>query len=111
MDERTIPRNHLTASPTPVERMYFAWIDALSHNDADALLSLYAGDAWFESPLVPHLLGIDRGSLHGRKEIRRLFDILPIQKPPVRQYFRTDCLTDGKRLNCEYPREGGKGEQ
>jgi len=25
----------------PVERMYFAWDDALSRNDAEALLALY----------------------------------------------------------------------
>jgi hypothetical protein len=111
MDERTLPRNLVTAGSTPVERMYFAWNDALSHNDADALLALYAEDAWFESPLVPHLLGIDRGYLRGHKEIRPLFDILAIRKPPVRQYFRTGYLTDGKRLIWEYPRDAGKGEQ
>ena len=57
------------------------------------------------------LLGIDRGYLQGRKEIRPLFDILAIRKPPVRQYFRTGYLTGGKRLIWEYPRDGGKGEQ
>lgn len=41
-----------TAGATPVERMYFAWNDALAHDDADALLSLYAEDAVLESPLV-----------------------------------------------------------
>ncbi|UQR61118.1 hypothetical protein LRP30_29670 [Bradyrhizobium sp. C-145] len=56
MDDRTLPRNLVTAGSTPVERMYFAWNDALSHNDADGLLALYAEDAWFESPLVPHLI-------------------------------------------------------
>ncbi len=30
---------------TPVERMYFAWNDALSRNDAAGLLSLYPRDA------------------------------------------------------------------
>ena len=42
---------------TPVERIYFGWDAALSRNDADGLLALYAPDAVFESPLVPHLLG------------------------------------------------------
>ena len=112
MDERTLPRNLVTAGSTPVERMYFAWNDALSHNDADALLALYAEDAWFESPLVPHLLGIDRGYLRGHKEIRPLFDILAIRKPPVRQYYRTGYLTDGSRtMIFEYPRETPDGEQ
>jgi len=74
---------------TPVERIYFAWDDALARNDAAALLALYAEDAWFESPLVPHLLGTERGVLHGRKQLRLLFDRLAERKPPVRQYRRT----------------------
>ena len=100
-----------SSGATPVERMYFAWNDALSRNDAAALLSLYAEDAWFESPLVPHLLGTERGVLHGRKELKPLFDKLAERKPPVRQYYRTGYLTDGKRLIFEYPRDAGKGEQ
>lgn len=35
---------------SPIERMYFAWDDALSRNDAAGLLALYAPDAVFESP-------------------------------------------------------------
>ncbi len=96
---------------TPVEHMYFAWNDALSRNDAQALLDLYAEDAHFESPLVPHLLGGTKGVLKGRKELKRLFDLLAERKPPVRQYARSGYLTDGKRLIFEYPRDGGKGEQ
>ncbi|NOJ42146.1 nuclear transport factor 2 family protein [Bradyrhizobium australiense] len=111
MDERTLPGNLTAAGSTPVERMYFAWNDALSRNDAAGLLELYAEDAWLESPLVPHLLGIDRGYLHGRNELRRLFDLVAERKPPVRQYFRTGYLTDGKRLIWEYLRDAGKGEQ
>ncbi len=96
---------------TPVERMYFAWNEALARNDAGALLSLYAKDAHFESPLVPHLLGTDSGVLRGHGELRRLFDLLAQRKPPVRQYSRTGYLTDGKRLIWEYPRDAGGGEQ
>jgi ketosteroid isomerase-like protein len=105
----------LNASPssgsTPIERMYFAWNDALSRNDAAALLALYAPDAVFESPLVPHLLGMDRGVLRGHQELRSLFDKLAERKPAVRQYYRNGYLTDGKRLIWEYPRDTGKGEQ
>jgi ketosteroid isomerase-like protein len=96
---------------TPVERMYFAWNDALSRNDADALLALYARDAHFESPLVPHLLDTESGVLHGHDELRPLFDKLAERKPPVRQYYRTGYLTDGKRLIWEYPRDAGDGKQ
>jgi ketosteroid isomerase-like protein len=96
---------------TPVERMYFAWNDALSRNDAKALLALYAPDAVFESPLVPHLLGTERGVLKGHRELRPLFEHLAERKPPVRQYFRTGYLTDGRRLVWEYPRAAPNGDQ
>jgi SnoaL-like domain len=100
-----------TSGSTPVERMYFAWNDALSRNDAKALLALYAPDAVFESPLVPHLLGPKRGVLRGHQELRPLFDKLAERKPSVRQYYRTGYLTDGKRLLWEYPREAPGGDQ
>lgn len=96
---------------TPVERMYFAWNDALSRNDADTLLALYAPDAHFESPLVPHLLGTKSGTLRGHDQLRPLFAQLAERKPPVRLHYRTGYLTDGKRLIWEYPRNAGKGEQ
>jgi len=54
----------------PIERIYFAWDDALSGNDAAALLALYAPDAVFESPLVPHLLGTESAVLQ-RDEYHR----------------------------------------
>ena len=60
MDEDRSKLNSESKGATPVERMYFAWNDALSRNDAAALLALYAKDAHFESPLVPHLLGTNR---------------------------------------------------
>jgi ketosteroid isomerase-like protein len=104
-------KSSAAAGSTPVERMYFAWDDALSRNDADALLALYAEDAVLESPLVPHLLGVDHGVLRGHDELRPLFGKLAERKPPVRQYHRTGYLTDGKRLIWEYPRDAGDGEQ
>lgn len=96
---------------TPVERVYFAWNDALARNDYEALLALYAPDAVFESPLVPYLLGGEQGVLRGHAELRRLFDTVAETKPPERQYHRTGYLTDGKRLIWEYPRETPDGEQ
>lgn len=96
---------------TPVERMYFAWDDALARNDAEALLALYARDAHFESPLVPHLLPQDSGVLRGHAELRPLFALLAGRKPPVRQYRRHGYLTDGRRLIWEYPRDADGGEQ
>ena len=52
------------------ERIYFEWDKALSHNDANALLELYAPDAVIESPLIPHLLGKKEGVCRGREEMR-----------------------------------------
>jgi hypothetical protein len=111
MNERSASKSTESQSSTRVERVYFAWNDALSRNDAAALLALYAKDAHFESPLVPHLLGTASGVLNGHEELRRLFDLLAERKPPVRQYYRTGYLTDGKRLIWEYPRDVGNGEQ
>lgn len=78
---------------------------------ASSTLALYAKDAHFESPLVPHLLGTEDGVLEGHDQLRRLFERLAERKPPVRQYFRTGYLTDGRRLVWEYPRDAGGGEQ
>jgi hypothetical protein len=43
--------------------------------------------------------------------MRPFFEALAVRKPPVRQYYRTGYLTDGKRLIWEYPRSAPKGEQ
>jgi ketosteroid isomerase-like protein len=94
-----------------MESMYFAWDAALSRNDSEGLLALYAPDAVFESPLVSHLLGTERGVLRGHGELRPLFDRLAERKPPVRKYHRTGYLTDGKRLIWEYPRAAPEGDQ
>ncbi len=99
------------AGTTPMERMYFAWNDALARNDARALLSLYAEDGVLESPLVPYLLKRKSGVLRGRAELKALFDMLAERKPKVRQYHRSGYLTDGRRMIFEYPRQGAKGDQ
>ncbi len=100
-----------TDAATPVERVYFAWDDALSRNDTKALLALYAADAVIESPLIPHVLKSERGVVRGEAEIRALLDEVAARKPPARQFHRTGYLTDGRRLIWEYPRETPDGEQ
>ena len=104
-------RTNNTTAATPVERVYFAWDDALSRNDKAALLALYAPDAVIESPLIPHVLKGERGIAQGEAEIRALLDEVAARKPPVRKFHRTGYLTDGKRLVWEYPRETPDGEQ
>ena len=108
---RHVPQPHIVSAATPVERVYFAWNDALARSDVDELLTLYAKDAQLESPLVPHLLGTLSGVVRGREELRLLFEMVAERKPPVRQYYRSGYLTDGKRLIWEYPRNAGNGEQ
>ncbi|HEY6442318.1 MAG TPA: nuclear transport factor 2 family protein [Candidatus Acidoferrales bacterium] len=105
------------SSETPVqyrdfERIYKDWDEALARNDAPGLLALYAEDGTLESPLVPHLLGTEKGICKGHAELRRLFQTLAQRKPPVRRFHRTPFLTDGKnKMMWEYPRATPEGDQ
>jgi ketosteroid isomerase-like protein len=88
-----------------LERIYREWDQALSHNDAEGLLQLYARDAVIESPLIPHLMGKEEGVCRGHEEMRPFFEAVATRKPELRQYYRTGYLTDGdKKLVFEYPR-------
>lgn len=94
------------------ERIYYEWDLALSNNDVDALIALYAQDAIIESPLIPHLLNIENGVLKGADELRRFLEIVAKRKPPeLRKYYRTGYFTDGTRLIWEYPRLTPEGDQ
>jgi ketosteroid isomerase-like protein len=99
------------SSNADIERIYRDWDEALSKNDAAALLKLYAPDAILESPLVPHLLGTEEGVCRGHEELKRLFEILATRKPKVRQFYRTGYLTDGRKVMWEYPHETPRGDQ
>jgi hypothetical protein len=94
-----------------MDRIYYEWDKALSDNDPDALLRLYAPDAVLESPLIPHLMDSETGVCRGHQELRALFEKLVKRKPPVRQYYRTPYFTDGKKLMWEYPRATDQGDQ
>jgi hypothetical protein len=93
------------------ERIYHAWNQALANNDIEALLALYTPDAIVESPLIPHLLGIDEGICHGQDELRQFLEIVVQRKPEKRKYYREKYFTDGKTLIFEYPRATPQGEQ
>jgi ketosteroid isomerase-like protein len=99
------------ANVADAERIYHEWDAALSNNDVEALLVLYHPDAVLESPLVPHLLGIESGICRGADEIRKLLEIVAERKPVKRKFYRKDYFTDGKTLMWEYPRVTPKGEQ
>ena len=95
-----------------MERIYHDWDKALSEKDADALLALYAKDAVIESPLIPHLIDKEEGVCRGHDEMRPFFAAVATRKPPLRQYYRTDYLSDSKKkMMFEYPRAAPNGEQ
>lgn len=93
------------------EQIYHAWEKALSTNDVEGLLSLYASDAVLESPLVPHLLEKESGICNGQKELRLLIEKVAKRKPTIRGYFSKNYFTDGKTIMFEYPRQTPDGEQ
>jgi ketosteroid isomerase-like protein len=94
-----------------IERIYREWDERLAKRDVEATLALYAPDAVFESPLVAHLMQVERGVLRGHAELRPFFERLAQRKPAVRGRYRTGYLTDGRMLMWEYPREAPAGEQ
>jgi hypothetical protein len=97
-----------TASLTSVcER----WEEALSHNDVDALVSVYASDGSIESPLVPHLLGTKRGVCRGSDQLRIFFAALAKRKPKTRRFHRQPLFINGQTVMWEYPRQSPEGDQ
>jgi hypothetical protein len=101
-------RNSLTSA---AERIYEAWDKALGAKDLEAALALYAPDATIESPLIPHLLGKERGICEGREELRQFIGLVFLRQPAARQRFRDGYFTDGRKLMWEYPRMTPSGEQ
>jgi hypothetical protein len=83
-----------------VERIYHDWDAALARLEGlppekleegvDAFLALYAKDAIIESPLIPHLMGTERGFLQGHDETRPFIREVGRRKPSLRKYFRRD---------------------
>ncbi len=110
-----VPRDQFSSTDSTAieaaERIYHAWDDALGKKDLEAALALYAEDATLESPLVRHLLGSERGIIHGKADLRSFVEKVFATQPPQRQRHRHGFFTDGTRLMWEYPREGANGEQ
>jgi len=73
-----------------MDRIYHDWDKALSENDAEALLKLYAKDAVIESPLIPHLLGKADGVCRGQDEMRPFFEAVATRKPSLRNTTEPD---------------------
>lgn len=102
---------NLKGTKEQAERIYRDWDDALSRNDPEALLALYARDAVIESPLIPHLTKKPEGVCRGHEEMRPFFEEVAKRKPVLRRYYRTGYFTDGRRIIWEYPRVTPDGEQ
>jgi len=94
-----------------IERIYKEWDDALSKLDVDRIIALYSPDVTFESPLVRHLFKTDRGVLHGRDEVKKLFGELAKTQPPTRKFYRKRYFSDGRTLMWEYRRQSPAGDQ
>ncbi|EKD53962.1 MAG: hypothetical protein ACD_60C00137G0026 [uncultured bacterium] len=105
------PMNDQEKLKSVAEKIYHLWDKALSNNDVEGLLSLYAVDATIESPLIPHLLKIDSGICKGRDELHLFIGKVAQRKPLIRKYFKKNFFTDGKTLMFEYPRQTPDGEQ
>jgi ketosteroid isomerase-like protein len=94
-----------------IEHIFQAWDDALGARDLDASMALYHENATLESPLIRHLLGTEKGVIHGRENLRSFVAQVFSKEPPQRRRFRTGFLSDGSRLTWEYPRQSDDGEQ
>ena len=103
--------NEMERLKQAAERIYHEWDKALSNNDVEALMKLYSREAMIESPLIPYLLGIEKGICTGHEEIRRLIEAAAARKPLIRKHYRKSFFTDGKTIIWEYPRSTPDGDQ
>jgi hypothetical protein len=111
--------NHSTPRTTSTEtvqdemrRVYRAWDAALSAGHIDALVQLYALDAEIESPLIYEFTAGKTGVLRGREAFRPLYEeVARRQSDVIRPFHHDQCLTDGHRIQWEYPRVMPTGER
>ena len=93
------------------EKIYHDWDKALSENNVEALLALYADDVIVESPLIPYLLQQEEGVCRGKEELRALVEMVAKRKPNIRKFYRSTLLCHGNLIMWEYPRDTPQGEQ
>lgn len=96
-----------------IKYIYEQWHQFARARDVEKLISLYADDATFESPLVPAILDRLDGVLYGKKDIQFFLQEGTKRRPnELVKWFRTgEYLTNGKLLMWEYPRQTDNGEQ
>ena len=95
------------------QRIYHQWDEYAKTGNINGLLSLYADNAIFESPLVPILLGQESGVLIGLDEIKRFLIEGTNRRPNqlVRWYRNGKYLVKDSTFFWEYPRQTLNGNQ
>ncbi|MGT2836053.1 nuclear transport factor 2 family protein [Streptococcus macacae] len=98
---------------TAAEKIYENWHHFAKERDTDGLISLYAEDAEFESPLVPIIMNQKSGVLTGHTQIRAFLEEGTQRRPNelVRWYRDGSYLVNDSMLVWEYPRQMPDGEQ
>src|SRR3990167_9930935 len=93
--------------------IYNLWHEYASTKNVEDLITLYAADALFESPLVPIILNKSTGILRGKDEIYEFLMEGTRRRPNelVRWYRTGNYFSKGNMLIWEYPRNTPNGEQ
>ena len=96
-----------------IRYIYEKWHEYAKARDVEALITLYADHAVFESPLVPAILDRTNGVLNGKDDIKFFLQEGTKRRPNelVKWFRRGDYLTNGRLLVWEYPRQTDEGEQ
>ncbi|WP_414444867.1 nuclear transport factor 2 family protein [Burkholderia sp. 22PA0106] len=106
----------LTPTPAPTEaqirHIHTQWHAAITSRDLEALMSLYADHAHFESPSVLAITST-KGTLTGKPAIRNFFATGFTQLANTfTDWYRTgDFFANGRQLVWEYPRVTPTGQQ
>jgi hypothetical protein len=100
-------------SDTIMRHIHTQWHAAVISRDLAGLMTLYAEDAVFESPLVWATLKTGTGILNGRTAISDFF-AAGFRTPGngLGRWYRTGLFfANGRVLTWEYPRETPDGDQ
>lgn len=93
--------------PTEAGRFADEWIAAWNRRDVDAVLSHFAPDAAFSSPLIPQVVGEASGVLVGTDAIRDYWNRALVHRPAL--HFTLTGLTVGHdALAIRYDDERGR---
>lgn len=95
------------------KEIFHLWNEYAKTGNIPGLLSLYAEDAHFETPLVPILMKRENGTLKNKKELEIFFKEGTQRRPNelVRWYRTGKYFIDCNTLIWEYPRETPNGNQ